>query len=536
MPKSSYAKVSPAVYFIGIGGTGMSALAGILASIGIRVCGSDVADKPILKLLAKRQIEIFLSQNSLNIQKCNPIEFAVATTAIPKGNPELKALRKLNIPVLSYGQALGLVTRFFKTVGIAGTHGKTTTTSMVSQILLDSQSPFMALIGSGFTPFKGLNFHIPDQMPSTLKDQILSIKLKKAAYKPTVLLDELLQEPLNVTPYPLWFVIEADEYKYSFLNHRFEYLALVGIDYDHHDFYKTHEQYLNAFARAVVNTHKAVILNLKDPMHQKILKMAKTITKQQAGQNHNAPHIKNHLQKINHASAAISHPGLTFNSKGPSIINWSKNIQTVKHIKLWLPTEFMIQDAAVAYTVAQQLKIPKTAIKTALRNFRGAKRRFEILGRISLTQKNNPLVISDYAHNPKKVRYAILALKTYIEKRYDKKHPKILIIFQPHQYFRLYKLRKEFIKNITCAIHQLLSHSVRLWITDVFAARSPKSHRKLINSEKFARKLRIALSPAKIEVSYSKGLEHTRQKLLKTRADIVMLISAGDLPKILREL
>ncbi len=511
----------------------MSALAGIFASIGIRVCGSDVTDKPILKLLAKRQVKIFLSQNSLNIQRCKPIKFAVATTAIPKDNPELKALRKLNIPILSYGQALGLVTRFFKTVGIAGTHGKTTTTSMISQTLLDSQTPFMALIGSEFAPFKGLNFHIPGQMLSTLKNQILSIKLKKAAYKPTALLDNLLQDQLNIKPYPLWFVIEADEYKYSFLNHRFEYLALVGIDYDHHDFYKTHHQYLTAFARAMANTSTAVFVNLKDPLHQKILKIARIILKPPTRQNQLPTRVDSHTQKTDPSDATVPSSNLTLSSNGPHVIDWSKNIQTVKHTKLWLPTEFMIQDAAVAYTVAQQLKIPETTIKTALTNFRGAQRRFEILGHIRLTRKNNPLVISDYAHNPKKVKYAILALKTYIEKHYNKKHAKILIIFQPHQYFRLYKLRKEFIKNLASAVHQLLSHSVRLWITDVFAARSPKSHRKLINSEKFARKLRIALLPAKVEVTYSKDLEYTRQKLLKTQADIVMLISAGDLPKIL---
>ena len=151
------------IYFIGIGGIGMSALAGIFNSLGMRVAGSDIQNNIVTQGLEKQGIKVFykqIAQNIKNISKNNKIKFAVSSVAIPLDHPEILELKRLNVPILTYPQALGILVNLLKTIGIAGTHGKTTTTAIVTQLLTQTGYDPYALIGALFQFLGNKNFRL----------------------------------------------------------------------------------------------------------------------------------------------------------------------------------------------------------------------------------------------------------------------------------------------------------------------------------------------------------------------------------------
>jgi len=220
------------IYFIGIGGIGVSALAKMALLYGKRVYGSDKNVSPVTEKLAKDGAKIFIGHTKNNIPK--NIDAIIYTIAIPKDNPELKEAEKRKIPLYTYPQALGFLSREKETIAIAGTHGKTTTTAMVHEILSAGKKAPTTIVGS-FLNGKRENF---------------------------------------ITGKGKYFVVEACEYGKSFMNLSPKIAVITNIDNDHLDYYKTLDNVIRAFcdfARKVPkNGH--IIANLEDQNIRKALR------------------------------------------------------------------------------------------------------------------------------------------------------------------------------------------------------------------------------------------------------------------------
>ncbi len=183
-------------------------------------------------------------------------------------------LRKNNIPVLKYPLSLGILLNIFPTIGIAGTHGKTTTTAIVTQLLTELGEDPYALIGALFRFLDNKNYRLStdNNIKPFLKSKIENVEFTRYPVLDINLLskDILRWEADSVSNKHLpFFVVEADEYKNAFLNYQFEYLLIPAIDYDHADFFKTKEEYFLSFAKAIVNTKQAVILDVNNRNSQK---------------------------------------------------------------------------------------------------------------------------------------------------------------------------------------------------------------------------------------------------------------------------
>lgn len=496
------------IYFVGIGGIGISALAGIFSQLGIEVAGSDQKSSSVVEHLNKMGIMVFVGQTSKNIDKVinsgKNIQFAVSTTAVPATNPEIIALKQLNIPILTYPQTLGLLTNILPTVGIAGTHGKTTTTGITIQILKENGFDLYAIIGAFFRFLGDKNYAIAQ---NTVLDDNILVNLD---FKEKVFLDEtktiydivdtskIRSKKIDLNDSV--FVIEADEYKDAFFNHELQFLACPAIEYDHLDYFKTKENYLKSFAKVISNVKKAVIIDMESPYTQKILKLASQFSK--------------HL---------------------PQIIDWRQNIDTVKPVTNGKP-KFIVEDSAVAFTLAKAIGIPPKGILESISRFSGVWRRFEFINEPNLENYDPqyPTIISDYAHNPRKVEYALEAFNNYCTQN---KKTKALVIFQPHQYYRLYSLQKDFIEVFKRSVGKMSELDLDLWIVDIFDARSPKLHKKLINSKIFALDLQQNLAKlTKVNVLYVGDVSSTlvRFKKVKNNYDAAILLTAGDLDKVFR--
>ncbi|MFH1170793.1 MAG: UDP-N-acetylmuramate--L-alanine ligase [Candidatus Vogelbacteria bacterium] len=302
------------VYFIGIGGIGVSALARKYLSDGYQVLGSDRTTSLITTELEKLGVKIFLKQRAGNITA--DFDLVIYTIAIPANHPELVRARKLGIKVLSYPEALGKLSRKVFTIAIAGTHGKTTTTAMVAEILLTARRDPMVIVGS---------------------------LLRRAGAR---------QSNFIAGKGPL--VVEACEYRRSFLNLSPQILVITNIDNDHLDYYRDLADIQSAFAE----------------LASKVPKDGKVITE------------KEYLQ--------IKLP-----------------------IKLLVPGQHNQRNAQAAIAVAKTVGISERLARRALASFRGTWRRFEYKGKT----KRGALIYDDYAHHPTEIRATLAAAREEFPRR-----------------------------------------------------------------------------------------------------------------------
>ncbi len=215
------------VHFIGIGGIGVSALARMALLLGKKVIGSDLSNGFALKRIKKLGGKIFIGHKELNLAKDTDI--VIYSPAVDKANPELVLAKKLNIPTYSYPQALGLISKDKYTIAVSGTHGKTTTTAMIAEIMIAGEKDPTVVVGS------------------FLNKQKDNFVLGKSRY----------------------FAVEACEYKKSFLNLEPDILVITNIDNDHLDYFKTIKNIQKAFARLIgkVSSDGFIVCN---PNNEKI--------------------------------------------------------------------------------------------------------------------------------------------------------------------------------------------------------------------------------------------------------------------------
>ncbi len=374
------------VYFAGIGGISMSGLAEILLSRGFKVSGSDRSASAITDRLEQSGIKVFIGQRSENITP--DIDLAVFTAAIHPDNPEYIAVENLHIPMISRAELLGQVMKNYRLpIAVAGTHGKTTTTSMLSEILVAADMDPTLSVG-GILPSIGGNVRVGHS---------------------------------DI------FAAEACEYTNSFL-HLFPEIAIIlNVDADHLDFFKDLDDIRRSFRRfaELVPADGALILNSEIPNIEEICGgLSCRVIKY-------GPGSENDYYPENIRYDDAGHPVFTLKKKN------SDGTVSSYEIALHVPGEHNVYNATAAFIAADLAGADASVTAKALGAFRGTDRRFELKGKL-----NGITIIDDYAHHPTEIAATLRAAHNY-------PHGRVVCVFQPHTYTRTKSLLPEFAQALT---------------------------------------------------------------------------------------
>lgn len=335
------------IHFIGIGGSGMCPLAEILHSEGYQLSGSDNNPGDTLERIKALGIPVYMGQRAENI---GDAEMVVYTAALLPDNPELVAAKQSGVPTFERAELFGAISRLYKTcIGVCGTHGKTTTTSMLTQMLLEAELDPSAVIGG---------------------------KLPKIGANGRVGKSDL-------------FVCEACEFKDTFLSLSPSVAVILNIDEDHMDYFKTLDNLIHSFHRFAEMASDAVIYNGDDANTLKALEGVGEKTKITFGFSE---HNDWHPQNITTVRGAFYAFDAVFRGK------------TLGHITLAVPGKHNVLNALAALAAAEHAGADFDAARRGLEAFGGAGRRFENLG----TYRGITFV-DDYAHHPAELRVTIEA-------------------------------------------------------------------------------------------------------------------------------
>jgi UDP-N-acetylmuramate--alanine ligase len=383
------------IYFLGIGGIGMSAIARWFKHKGLRVAGYDRTPTPLTHELIEEGMEIHFEDKIefipgyINKEKT----LVIFTPAIPKNHVEHNYLKELGYTILKRSEVLGLLTKNYKTIAVAGTHGKTTTSSLIAHILKYAGKNMVAFLG-GIT----------------------------ANYESNLVMHGEVNEDTLV-------VAEADEFDRSFLRLYPHTAVVTSADADHLDIYGDHLQMLSSYKEFIgqINNRGNLII------HESIALLAneaEDLKKETYGMSRGQFFAGNIVP--------ISRDGFfEFD-----LIGFDKKIEK---IQLGVPGFHNMENAIAAMLVALKFGIHEKTIREALASFRGVKRRFEYVIR-----KENLIYIDDYAHHPTEIEAFLRSLKEMY------KGKKITVIFQPHLFTRTRDFAKEFSKSLSLADELLL--------------------------------------------------------------------------------
>ncbi|MBI4931259.1 MAG: UDP-N-acetylmuramate--L-alanine ligase [Bacteroidetes bacterium] len=396
------------VYFLGIGGIGMSALARYFNAMGKSVSGYDKTKTALTDELISEGINIHFEDNVELIQpearSQKPETLVVLTPAVPKEHSELKYFQKNGYIIKKRAETLGAITEQAFTIAVAGTHGKTTTSSLIAHILKSSEVDCTAFLG-GITQNYGTNLLLSEKL-----------KKKKSKIKPII-------------------VVEADEYDRSFLTLHPDIAVITSVDADHLDIYGDKKQMEETYAQFSSQVKDGGLLVIKKGV-DKVLLVEKNENKITYSLQHSSDY---YARKI-----AIK--------KGDYIFDVVTPEQTIRGVVLGIPGKHNVENAVASVAVAQRMNVYSGNIKNALASFKGVKRRFEYHIKTS-----NLVYIDDYAHHPEELRACISAVK----EMYPQK--KITGVFQPHLFTRTRDFANEFARSL-----ELLDELILL---DIYPAR-----------------------------------------------------------------
>jgi UDP-N-acetylmuramate--alanine ligase len=447
------------VHFIGIGGTGLSAIARVLLESGLTVRGSDRQTSPLLQSLEAAGAQVFIGHRPENVQGA---DLVIRSSAVPDDNVEVQAAQAAGIPVLKRADYLGQLMAGRLGIGIAGTHGKTTTTAMIAWIL--------TLLGKDPTYIIGG----------------VSLNLGKNAHAGQ-------GEP---------FVIEADEYDHMFLGLQPRIAVVTNIEHDHPDCYPTLADFQAAFLAFAqrVPADGVLIACGDDAGAAQLIQQAKAQglrTVRYGLQNSQYACLAHHL-------APNSYGGYTFDvictvpppgSRGPHI--------SLATLALRVPGEHNVRNALAALAVANEVGLPVDQAALALNEFTGTGRRFELRG-----EAGGVVVVDDYAHHPTEIRATLAGART----RYL--HRNIWTVWQPHTYSRTRTLFADFITAFENADHVLVTEiypareappADGFSARQVVAAMSHKDARYVANLDEATALLTAALQPGDVLLVLSAG-------------------------------
>lgn len=345
------------VHMIGIGGISMSGIAETIHNWGVVVTGSDMVQSAITDKLQKNGIAVFIGSNPDVVRQANLV---VYSAAVKQNDPELVAARECNIPIIERANFVGEITKIFHdTIGISGTHGKTTTTSMISLCFLEAELDPTIQVGAILKQIDG-NYRVGNSD---------------------------------------YFILEACEYVESFLKFSTHAEVILNIDNDHLDYFKDLEHIKEAFIKYVKKLPKdgLLVVNADDP---------------------NCVDLRNHTQaktvtySMNDIRANFTAKNIVFDNNGFPKFDVYHNNNYYAEFKLSVPGIHNVSNALACIALCNEYGIARSTIKTALSKFTGAHRRFEYVGTY-----NSFNVYDDYAHHPTEIEATAKAMKnkTYNE-------------------------------------------------------------------------------------------------------------------------
>ena len=373
---------SEVIHFVGIGGIGMSGLALIMKGMGFKIQGSDISLNKNIERLKKNQIKVITGHNKKNINKATIL---VISSAIKNNNPEILAAKKKQLPIYKRGDMLGHIASLTKNIVVVGSHGKTTTTSLIAGIF--SKTKLDPTIING----------------GVLKSFDNSAKLGKSK----------------------WSILELDESDGSFVKVSPTYSIITNIDREHMDYYKSINNLIRLFEEFVskVPSFGKSFICVDDKNNKELIKKLK---------------IKNFYTYGTSAESNFQIKNICL-SKGYS--NFSINVRVpgkkntlIKNIKIPLLGLHNIRNSTAALAVSLTIGISADVIKKGLREFKGVQRRFN-----KIFNFRGVDFFDDYAHHPSEIKEVLNGVKEVY------KEEKIICVFQPHRISRLKDLKNEFI-------------------------------------------------------------------------------------------
>lgn len=373
------------IYFIGINGIGMSGLAKIMKCKGYEVKGADICRNYVTEDLLAMGIEVFDEHNEDNVKDA---DFVVASTAIGEKNPEYSYSKKNNLKILKRGELLAMLLNRETGIAIAGTHGKTTTTSMLAASMLT-------------------------------KD-------------PTIVVGGILPEiKSNAKPGKgEYFIAEADESDNSFLYMKPKYSVITNIEADHLDVHKNLDNIKRSFIQFISHTQEEAIMCIDCPNVCNVISDLPSESDKKVV----SYSIRNKKAKIYAENIRIENRSTVFEvvidgeNKGEFILN--------------VPGEHNIQNALPVIYLSLKFLVDKNILKESLKNFKGSKRRYDVLFDDMLengfgNKTKRVRIVDDYAHHPTEIKATLAAIKSIDDSR-------LVAIFQPHRFSRVHFLLNDF--------------------------------------------------------------------------------------------
>ncbi|NKI99059.1 UDP-N-acetylmuramate--L-alanine ligase [Novosphingobium sp. SG707] len=361
------------IHFVGIGGIGMSGIAEVMANLGYSVQGSDIAESYVVEGLRKRGIKVMIGHAAENVGDAAVV---VTSTAVKRENPEVVAALEARIPVVRRAEMLAELMRLKSTVAIAGTHGKTTTTSMVAA-LLDAGGVDPTVINGGIINSYGSNARLGASD---------------------------------------WMVVEADESDGSFLRLDGTIAVVTNIDPEHLDHYGSFDKVKSSFVEFIENVpfYGAAVLCIDHPVVQAIIPKVRDRRVITYGFS---------AQADVRGEAVTPYPG---GNRFTAVLRQRDgSFRRIEGIELPMPGRHNVQNALAAVAVAVEMGVSEEIIRTGFAKFGGVKRRFTKVGEVDGTT-----IIDDYGHHPVEIRAVLAAAREGVQNR-------VIAVVQPHRFTRL---------------------------------------------------------------------------------------------------
>ncbi|MGR3320033.1 MAG: UDP-N-acetylmuramate--L-alanine ligase [Candidatus Anammoxibacter sp.] len=462
------------LHFVGIGGVGMSSVARLLKSRGYAVTGSDMLSNLATVAMEHLGIRINFQQNGQWID--DKTDLIIASAAIPDNNLDLIKARKLGIKIIKYSQLLGLLMKEKKGIAVSGTHGKTTTTAMISSILKTAGLDPACVIGGDTSDFNENGCSGNGDL----------------------------------------FVTEACEYDRTFLNLTPQIAVITNIDEDHLDYYKNLKELQAAFVEfassicsnglLVINEHDCNIFkNISDIkcniesfgiLNKSLQPSAETVTSNCHHQN----------------QYTSSDP--TWSATTPVFKDGKSQFRVFYKGKFFgdfyilLPGVHNVMNALASIAVCCHAGVHKDFMSESFSSFKGVDRRFQVLGTV-----NDITIIDDYAHHPTAIQATLKAVKDIYPDR------RVWCLFQPHQYSRTKLLLERF--------SQSFEHADKIILADIYSVRDSLEDMVSVSSLDIAVKIRKTGSEVEVITDHSKIEDVLCERLLP--GDVLIVMGAGDI-------
>ena len=379
------------IHFVGIGGIGMSGIAEVMHQLGYKVQGSDIADSYVVDGLRKAGIPVTIGQRTENLGDAAVV---VISSAVSRGNPEVEAAVERRLPIVKRAEMLAELMRMQKTIAVAGTHGKTTTTSMIAA-MLDSGGMDPTVINGGIINGYGSN-----------------ARLGKSD----------------------WWVIEADESDGSFLRLDGTIAVVTNIDPEHLEHYGSFDEVKKSYCEFIENVpfYGLAVLCIDHPEVQALIGRIRD--------RRIVTYGFSALADLRAENVAPDGGGSRFDAV---VLERDGSRRSIQGIRLPIPGRHNVQNALAAIAAAIELGIPDEKIAAGFDRFQGVKRRFTKVGEI-----DGAWIIDDYAHHPVEIRAVLAAAResaASISGTGDGAGGgRVIAVMQPHRYTRLQSLMEDF--------------------------------------------------------------------------------------------